>query len=189
MKSLEKEMRDIKRNLDYKWCKIIKKEKTRISEINVELQSIEFWEISVKNTEVTLNFISLDPHFKKPSWNTKAYRNISWNLDVSLIINDTDHNPFINTLLDLKQVSWTITGIKLELDGYEVEIACNISAPEKVIFNGQKSEIFVWNTEIEDFIWKFRPFSINTPNTAKVTFMWWTADLYSIYFTYDNIYK
>ena len=49
-KSLEKEIRDIKRNLNYKWTKIIKKEKTRVSEINVELQDVEIGKISVKST-------------------------------------------------------------------------------------------------------------------------------------------
>ena len=187
-KSLEKEIRDIKRNLNYKWTKIIKKEKTRVSEINVELQDVEIGKISVKSTELTLSFISLDPNFKKPSWNTKAYRNIAWNLDVSLIINDTDIPPFIHTLIDIKQLTGTITKVQLELDGYQVEIDGNIENPEKIIFDGKTSNIYVGSTQLEDFKWKFVPFTINTPRPIKVTFIGWTVQEYSIYFTYDNIY-
>jgi hypothetical protein len=187
-KGLEKEVRDIKRNLNLKWLKISKKEFDRVSEIDVILQDIQFEKLSIKETEVTINFLSLDPNFKKPSWNTKAYRDIAWNLDVSLIINDTDVEPFLNTLIDIKELTWTITKIELEINWYKVEIDCNISNPEKVIFDWKKSEIFIWNTEIEDFKWKFTAFPINKPNPVKVKFIWGTVEKYSIYFTYDNIY-
>ncbi len=187
-KSFEKEIRDIKRSFNYKWTKLVKKEFDRVSEIDVELENIEIWKYNSKGTEITIYFISVDPNFKKPSWNTKAYRNISWNLEASLIINDTDLAPFLNTLIDIKELTWTITKIELELDWYKIEIDCNISNPEKIIFDWKKWEIFVWNIEIEDFKWKFRPFPINKPKSIKTTFIWGTVEKNSIYFTYDNIY-
>ena len=187
-KSFEKEIRDIKRNFNYKGTKLTKKEFDRISEIDVELDDTKVWTYKSKWNEITIYFKSLDPNFKKPSWNSKAYRNITWNLDASLIITDTDIEPFIETLIDIKEVTGTIDEIHIEFDWYKIEIECSIDSPEKVVFNWKKSQIFVWNTEIEDFKWKFRPFSINKPKSVKATFIWGTADKYSIYFSYDNIY-
>ncbi len=186
--SFQKEIWDMKKYLNMKGLKILKTEQHRYSEIDVELENIEYDLFSSKGTKATLSFVSLDPNFKKPSGSTKAYRDISWNLDVSLIISDTDESPLLNTLIDIKELTGTITAIQLEFDGYEVEIACDISSPEKVIFDGKTGDVFVWTTLIEDFSWKFMPFPINTPKRVKCSFIWATVEKYSIYFSYDNIY-
>ncbi len=186
--NFEKEISSLKRALNYEGIKLIKKEGDLITELNIELDDIDVSKFSYKGTEVTINLLSLDPNFKKPSWNTKAYRNISGNLDIAILISDAHVAPYLNTLIDIKEIDWTITSIELEVDWYKVEMDCNIETSEKVVFNGKKSEIFVWNTEIEDFKGKFMPFPLDKPIPIKVNFIWATVNSYSIYFTYDNIY-
>lgn len=186
--NLEKEIQNLKKNVNLSGLKIIKQEKNRESEIVVELQDIEVWKMSLRWTEVTLYFISLDPNFKTISWNTKSYKGISWNLSVSLVVNDTDIAPFLYTLIDLKQVSETITSIELEVNGYTVSVDTNISSPEKIIFNGKQWKIFIWDIEMEDFSGKFIPFPINKPLPVEVRLIWGTSSQYNVYFSYDNIY-
>lgn len=186
---LEKETRQIKNLLNLKGCKIIKKEFDRTSEINVELEDVEIEPLNTKWTECTLSFVSYDPFFKKPFGSSKALSDISWNLDASLIVTDTDQEPFINTVIDLKTVTGTITKIEIELDWYLVSVACSIDSSEIIVFDWKTATISIWGVVIEDFIWKFVPFTINNPKPIKINFIWGTADLYSIYFSYDNLYN
>ncbi len=187
--NLEKETRLIKNLLNLEGCKIIKKETDRTSEIDVILEDVEIAPLHTKWTECTLSFISYDPFFKKPFGSSKTFSNITWNLDTSLIVNLTDHKPFINTTIDLKEVTWTITNLELELDWFKVNVDCNISSNEIIIFDWQSANIFIWNTEILDWTWKFMPFPINLAKNVKISFFWGTADLYSVYFSYDNLYN
>jgi len=189
MKSLEKDIRNIKKLLNLDWCKMIKTEKELTTEINATLVDVTFWNLTTKWTDCELIFISYDPFFKTANWSTKSFYNISWNYNWSLLINDSDEPPLITTIIRLKTVTWTITNIAISLDWYTVSCNTSITAPTIIIFDWLNEQITIWWVEVLDWQGKFVPFPLGVPKTVAITLTWWSAKTSDLYMSYDNFYK
>jgi len=185
IENLQKEIQAIKTAF-HSWGELYKKEYNRESYINVKLEwGVKVWKILLSGTQIEFDFISLDPFFIQRNGTTKFYENQTEPIDGTLVINDSEYPPILTTIIQFWNTTW-VNNIKLELNGYELEVNETIPNNAILIFNGEENKVTLNGTEIKWYKGQFLPFPLGVPGTFKINYNG-TLDTYNTYILYDKI--
>jgi len=187
LSNLEKEINDIKTIFNGKWIKLYKNNLWKGNYINVKITDFSIDKKLLSWTNINVSFVSVDPFWLEWTWATQFFEEISWNLDTTLIINDSSEEVDLWIIIQIKTITDLINKLKINLNWYEIEI-------NKVLNNGdiivlEKKTWYLYINWIRNtYKWNLLPFPILTPWQFKIVFeWWWSVDLYNTYILYDKI--
>ena len=186
IENLEQELRDIKTIFNSKF-RLYKQNNSKDNYINVVLTDFSIWNKLLSWTDIRMSFLTLDPFWIEWNWSTEFFESLSWELNTTLIINDSDYEVDLTTIIQIKEKTWTVNQLFLELNWYEIEINQTLNVWDVIVFEWSKNKLYInWVETI--YKWSILAFPILKPWTVKLTYSWWwSLDLYNMYILYDKI--
>lgn len=184
--NLEKEISDIKTTFNGK-IKLYKKNLEKDNYINVKMTDLKIDKKLLSWTSIDVSFISMDPFWTESNWVTQFFEELSWNLDTTLIINDSSHEVDLWVIIQVNEVTWLVNKTIINLNWYEIEINKVLNNWDIIVLEKKTWYLFI-NWVRNTYRWNLLPFPILTPWQFSITFDgWWTMDLYNTYILYDKI--
>lgn len=184
--NLEKEISDIKTTFNSK-IKLYKKNLEKDNYINVKITDLKIDKKLLSWTNIDVSFISMDPFWGESNWATQFFEELSWNLDTTLIINDSSHEVDLWVIIQVSELTGLINKTILNLNWYEIEINKVLNNWDIIVLEKKTWYLFI-NWIRNTYRWNLLPFPILTPWQFSITFDgWWTMDLYNTYILYDKI--
>lgn len=184
--NLEKEISDIKTTFNGK-IKLYKKNLEKDNYINVKITDLKIDKKLLSWTNIDVSFISMDPFWTESNWATQFFEELSWNLDTTLIINDSSHEVDLWVIIQANEVTGLVNKTIINLNWYEIEINKVLNNWDIIVLEKKTWYLFI-NWVRNTYRWNLLPFPILTPWQFSITFEgWWTMDLYNTYILYDKI--
>ena len=155
--------------------------------INVKITDLKIDKKLLSWTNIDVSFISMDPFWGESNWATQFFEELSWNLDTTLIINDSSHEVDLWVIIQVSELTGLINKTILNLNWYEIEINKVLNNWDIIVLEKKTWYLFI-NWIRNTYRWNLLPFPILTPWQFSITFDgWWTMDLYNTYILYDKI--